>query len=101
MEIKIKKLSGNAQRLEETVRICFKDKIPTESEISKFASELRPIPTFSVDDEEYDQIIKRLHESLTIYMAIGNCVDDNSVPWLLAKKAEIDPFSSRMVACCS
>lgn len=92
MEIKIKKLSGNAQRLEETVRICFKDKIPTESEISKFASELRPIPTFSVDDEEYDQIIKRLHESLTIYMAIGNCVDDNSAPWLLAKKAEIDPF---------
>ena len=33
MEIKIKKLSRNAQRLEETVRICFKDKIPTESEM--------------------------------------------------------------------
>ena len=86
------KLSENALRLEQTIRGCFNSNIPTEEDISKMASDLRHIPAFSVEDEEYDQIIKRLHESLTIYMELGSCVEDNSDPWLSARKSEIDPF---------
>lgn len=86
------KLSENAFRLEQTIRGCFISNIPTEDDISKMASDLRHIPAFSVDDEEYDQIIKRLHESLTIYMELGSCVEENSDPWLSARKAEINPF---------
>ncbi|WP_423854022.1 hypothetical protein [Acinetobacter guillouiae] len=85
-------LSENALSLEKNIRIYYENKIPTESEIIELASALRFIPHYSVTDEEYDQIIRRLHESLTIYMGLGNYVEDNSEPWLFARKAEIDPF---------
>ncbi|WP_331351778.1 Z1 domain-containing protein [Cellvibrio sp. UBA7671] len=89
---KITELSENGVKLEENIRIYFKNKIPMESEIVTLASALRVIPNYWITDDEYDQIIMRLHESLTIYMGLGSCVEDNSTPWLLARKAEIDPF---------
>lgn len=92
MNSNFKKLSENALRLEENIRIYFKNSVPSESEIIELATALRVIPFYNVSDEEYDQIIKRLHESLTIYMALGSYVDDNCQPWLSARKSSINPF---------
>ena len=84
--------SENGISLEENIRGCFKNKVPSESDIQSLANALRVIPNYAVTDEELNEIILRLHESLTIYMGLGNCVDDNSSPWLWERKAEINPF---------
>lgn len=86
-------LSANARRLELSVITALTvDGIPTEGAIFDLASSLRLIPPYAVTDEEFEVIIKRLHEALTVDMGLGDCVYDEHNPWLRARKAEIDPF---------
>lgn len=85
-------LSENAKKLEENIRGYFQNHIPSESEIIQFADALRVIPYYAVTDEEYYKVIQRLHESLTICMELGSCVDNNCKPWLSARKSSITPF---------
>lgn len=86
-------LSANARRLELGVITALTvDGVPTEGAIFDLASTLRVIPPYTVTDEEFKIIIKRLHEALTVDMGLGDCVYDEHNPWLRAKKSEIDPF---------
>lgn len=86
-------LSDNARRLELSVITALTvDGIPSEDDILALAGQLRKIPLYIISDEEFDDVIRRLHEALTIEMGIGSCVVDNHAPWLQARKAEIEPF---------
>lgn len=86
-------MSNNARRLElGVVTTLTVDGVPTETEILDLAGMLRAIPNYSVTDEEFQEVIKRLHLSLTLDMGLGNCVYDEHNPWLRARKAEIEPF---------
>lgn len=86
-------LSANARRLELGVITALTvDGIPTEGAIFDLASTLRVIPPYSVTDDEFEVVIKRLHEALTVDMGLGNCVYDEHNPWLRARKAAIEPF---------
>ncbi|BBN54401.1 endonuclease [Pseudomonas chlororaphis subsp. aurantiaca] len=86
-------LSANARRLELSVITALTvDGVPTEGAILDLASTLRIIPPYTVTDEEFNVVIKRLHEALTVDMGLGDCVYDEHNPWLRARKAEIDPF---------
>ena len=85
--------SDNARRLELSVVTALTvDGIPTEDDILALAGHLRKIPLYSVSDEEFIEVIRRLHEALTIEMGIGSFVVDDHMPWLQARKPEIDPF---------
>ncbi|MDP1862477.1 MAG: Z1 domain-containing protein [Thiobacillus sp.] len=86
-------LSDNARRLELSVITALTvDGIPSEDEILALAEQLKKIPLYAVSDDEFVEVIRRLHEALTIEMGIGSCVVDNHAPWLQARKAEIEPF---------
>lgn len=87
-------ISENASRLELTVKVTLTDggKIPSENEILELAGQLRNISLYAVSDDEFVDVIRRLHEALRIDMGIGSRVVDNHAPWLLAKKADIEPF---------
>jgi hypothetical protein len=63
----------------------------TEEEVLEKALSFRQVIT--VADEEFDQLIKRLHAKLAITMEIGtSLVEEDHVPWLSARKAAIDPY---------
>ena len=86
-------LSANARRLELGVITALTvDGIPTEGAIFDLASTLRVIPPYAVTDDEFEVVIKRLHEALTVDMGLGDCVYDEHNPWLRARKAAIEPF---------
>ena len=86
-------LSANARRLELGVITALTvDGIPTEGAIFDLASTLRVIPPYAVTDDEFELVIKRLHEALTVDMGLGDCVYDEHNPWLRARKAAIEPF---------
>lgn len=86
-------LSTNGRRLELGVITALTiDGIPTEADIFELASSLRRLSTYSVTDQEFEIVIKRLHEALTVDMGLGDCVYDEHNPWLSARKAEIEPF---------
>jgi hypothetical protein len=85
-------LSDNGRALENSVLVSLPaDRAPDESTLNDLASRLRA--AFQVSDSEYETIIKRLHSKLAIQMDIGVALTTETyVPWLLAKKASIDPF---------
>lgn len=86
-------LSANARRLELGVITALSvDGVPTEGAIFDLASTLRALPLYTVTNEEFDIVIKRLHEALTVDMGLGDCVYDEHNPWLRAKKSTIEPF---------
>jgi len=92
-EKKSSQLSDNARRLELSVITALTvDGVPSEADILSLAGHLRTIPLYSVSDEEFSDVIRRLHEALTIEMGIGTCVFDTHAPWLQARKADIEPF---------
>ena len=85
--------SANAHRLEIAVSTSLAvGGIPTEKDVSDLAESLRKIPIYQVSDEEFNQVIKKLHARLTIDMGLGSCVYDDHNPWLHARKAKIAPF---------
>lgn len=87
-------LSDNARRLELsiTTSLTVSGSIPSEEEILALAEQLRKIPLYAVQEDEFADVIRRLHEALTIDMGLGSCVVDSHTPWLQARKAEIEPF---------
>ena len=67
------------------------DRRPTEAELSERAAALRL--AFPVDDEEFASIMKRVESKLVILMDVGTALArPDHVPWLLSRKASIDPF---------
>lgn len=86
-------MSENAANLENAIIAALtRDRIPSEDEVRTLALALRMIPNFSVSDEEFDQVIKRIHSRLQIDMDTGTVVAEEYQPWLLARKPEIDPY---------
>lgn len=86
-------LSDNGRRLEAAVSASLTmDAVPSEDDVLSLARQLRSIPVYGVDDAEFEQVIKRLHASLRISMSAGTVVDQEHVPWLSARRAQIDPF---------
>ena len=87
------KLSNNAKSLEAAVIVALAEQaLPTEAAIFDLAVLLRNIPHFKVTDEEFDFVIKKLHQLLKIDMGLGSKVVNENKPWLLNRKATIDPF---------
>jgi hypothetical protein len=86
--------SENGKRLEAAILTSLTEggAIPTEEEISSLASQLRNIRIYAVEDDEFANVIKRLHEALRIDMGLGCKVVDAYAPWLQSRKAEIEPF---------
>ncbi|AMO23245.1 Z1 domain-containing protein [Ramlibacter solisilvae] len=86
-------LTENARRLEAaTVTTLSETGIPNEQDILSLASQLRKIPVYSVTDEEFDLVIRRLHQALRIDMGLGTRIVNEYTPWLQARKPSIDPF---------
>ena len=86
-------LSVNAKRLEVAVSTSLSvEGVPTEADVLELAEVLRRSRYYSVSDDEFDAVIKRLHEKLTIDMGLGSCIYDEHDPWLRARKVDIDPF---------
>lgn len=86
-------VSPNARRLEIGVITSLTvDSVPTEIEIFELATALRAIPIYSVSDQEFDDVIKKLHAALTLDMGLGSRIVDEHDPWLLAKKVTIEPY---------
>lgn len=86
-------LSENAKRLEVATNVSLSETgVPTAQEILELATELRGLRTYTVTDEEFDLVIRRLHEALQIDMGLGSRVVEGFTPWLQARKAEIEPF---------
>ena len=85
-------LTDNGRTLENSVLVSLPpDRAPDEATLTELATRLRT--AFPVEDTEYQEIIRRLHSKLAIQMDTGIALfSDNYVPWLLAKKASIDPF---------
>lgn len=69
-----------------------RDRIPTESEILALATAMRAIPSFSVSEEEFSALIKRLHTRLQVDMDTGTAVYEDFQSWLPARKPDIDPY---------
>ncbi|WP_397451820.1 Z1 domain-containing protein [Pseudomonas sp. NA-150] len=86
-------VSANARRLElGVITTLTVEGVPTEAEILDLATMLRVLPAFAVSEVEFEAVIKRLHEALTLDMGLGSYVYDEHNPWLRARQAEIDPF---------
>ena len=85
-------LSDNGRALENSVLVSLPaDHAPDEKTLNDLATRLRA--AFQVADDEYQEIIKRLHSKLAIQMDIGIALTTETyVPWFFAKKASIDPF---------
>jgi hypothetical protein len=62
---------------------------PTEEEVYDAAAKHRII--YPVDDQSFEQVIKRLHARLAITMDLGTALEDEHTPWLAGRKAEITP----------
>ncbi|MEN9996025.1 MAG: hypothetical protein RL462_801 [Pseudomonadota bacterium] len=87
------KLSNNAKSLEAAVIVALAEQnLPTEAAIFDLAVLLRNIPHFKVTDEEFDFVIKKLHQLLRVDMGLGSKVVNENKPWLLNRKSSIDPF---------
>ena len=85
-------LTDNGRALENSVLVSLPpDRAPDEATLTELASRLRT--AFPVEENEYQEIIKRLHSKLAILMDTGIAlISESYVPWLLARKASIAPF---------
>lgn len=85
-------LTDNGRSLENSVLVSLPaDRAPDEAAVRELATRLRA--AFPVSEDEYQEIIRRLHSKLAIQMDTGIALtSDTYVPWLFAKKASIDPF---------
>jgi hypothetical protein len=84
--------TDNGRALENSVLVSLPaDRVADEMALQELATRLRT--AFPVDDSEYREIIRRLHAKLAIQMDTGIALTSETyVPWLLAKKASIEPF---------
>ncbi len=73
------------------VAVLPEDRRPTEAELLALASSFRL--AMPIDDAGFEQLIRRLHTNLAITMDTGTAIQgEGHVPWLLDRKASIDPF---------
>ncbi|MBP0579589.1 endonuclease [Labrys sp. LIt4] len=84
--------TDNLKKLElAIVAVLPDDRRPTEDELLCLAKSFRL--AMPVEDSEFDQLIRSLHANLAITMESGTAIDaGDHVPWLLDRKASIDPF---------
>lgn len=72
------------------------DAPPTEAEFDAKAIEIRELlaPKFSVSDEEFADIKRRLRANITVAMDMGVVIKDTEPhqPWLSARRADMDFF---------
>lgn len=89
------------EQLENTISAyinsVYKDVPPTEEEFKEKADLIRVSTTaiMPVNDQEYDEILKRLKQTLVIQMDIGTYINDRNnghQSWLPAKRADFDFF---------
>jgi len=66
--------------------------VPTEEEVRSLAESLRRIPNFAIDDNEFSDLLRRIHARLQIDMDTGTAIVEDFQPWLPARKPEIDPY---------
>jgi len=86
-------LSDNAKRLETATIISLTETgMPTEEEILSLAAQLRNIAIYQVTDEQFDLVLRSLHQKLRIDMGIGSRVVNEYAPWVQARKHSIVPF---------
>lgn len=84
-------MSENLRQLERTIIGALpSDRPPTEQEIADLAARLRTV--FLVTDDEFGELLKRLHARMAIQMDTGVYLVAEHRPWLNARKPEIDPF---------
>jgi len=85
-------LTDNGRALENSILVTLPaDRAADEVALNDLATRLRI--AFPVSDDEYHEIIRRLHAKLAIQMDIGTALTGEAyVPWLFAKKASIDPY---------
>ena len=84
-------MSENLRQLERTIIGALpSDRPPTEQEIADLAARLRTV--FLVPDDEFGDLLKRLHARMAIQMDTGVYLVAEHRPWLNARKPEIDPF---------
>lgn len=69
-----------------------RNRIPTEQEVLDLAQKLRIIQNYDVDDEELDDILRRIHARLLIDMDIGTAIFEEFQSWLPGRKPKIDPY---------
>jgi len=76
--------------IESTVAMTFMDAVPSEESLRELVDKLRG--SFPITDDEYTQLIKRLHARLSIKMDQGAKLQAEYRPWLMARSAGIKPF---------
>jgi len=76
--------------IESSVAMTFMDAVPSEEAIRELIDKLRS--SFPLTDDEYTQLIKRLHARLSIKMEQGAKLVAEYRPWLAARRADINPF---------
>jgi hypothetical protein len=84
-------ISENSRLLERTIIVSLpSDRAPNEQEIGGLATRLRT--AFPVTDNEFADLLKRLHARMAIEMDTGVYLVADHRPWLSARKPDIDPF---------
>jgi len=85
-------MNTNQQLIERSVVVSLpNDRLPTENEIHELASRLRM--AFPVSDAEFAAVLHRITAKVSISMDTGVAlVAYEHIPWLNARKPEIDPF---------
>src|SRR5882672_11824462 len=85
--------SENAINLENAIIATLtRQRVPTEEEVQILAESLRRIPNFTVDDNEFSLVLRRIHSRLQIDMDTGTAIFEEYQPWLPAKKPDIEPY---------
>lgn len=86
-------MNENAKKLEVAVITTLAlNGLPTEQDIRDLAGQLRTLPHYQVSDEDFDLVMRKLKESLRIDMGLGSRVVLDHAPWLMGRKASIEPF---------
>jgi len=86
-------LSENALNLENAIIATLtRQGIQTEDDVRDLAERLRGIPIYAVDDNEFRDVLRRIHTRLQIDMDTGTAIAEDFQPWLPARKPEIEPY---------
>lgn len=85
-------VSKAAQRMEDLILLEAADSTErlSEKEILERATDVRAV--LSVSDQEFDEVIKRIHAKLTITLSVGISIAEEHKKWLHSRKSSIDPF---------
>lgn len=71
-----------------------RNRIPKEQEVIDLAEKLRKIPNYNVNDEEFSEVMRKIHARLMIDMDLGTVIFEGFQSWLPGRKPKIDPYYS-------